>query len=281
MDMKRLLIPTDFSDNAGDALQYALNLVKGQPVELHIVHVVSPIALPGDMVMAASIPDNQELLKAEKAMEALESFSKLYFGDTDQAKLKLTTSVEIGGVAEALKLAAAEYGADAIIMGNQGDNHSLMDKVLGTISTDLINNAPCPVLLVPKGYEYKPIDNIIFSTNLNHSDPYELWKATKILGSKVKSIRCLYVTKAKAESDMEHLEEFGKYMTEHSPSVQTIFNVVEGDNVESIIAEYADTYNAEMIVMHRIKKSLWSSLFSISHTKRMVFWSKVPLMILN
>jgi len=279
--MKKILIPTDFSENAGDALDYALHLIKGQKAKIHIVNVVTPMAIPTDVAVTSVPPSQEEIVNANKAMEALESFGKAFFGETKQTNIEISTSVEIGPVAAMIKNKAKELETDIIIMGTQGSNHSFVEKVVGTISTEVIDHAACPVILVPKNYKFKPIDNVIFSTNLNHSDPYELWKATELLSPKVARVRCLYVSPNKEKENEKELEEFAKYMIEHSPTIQTIFNIVESKNVEAEITEYAENYDAELIIMHRSKKSLWKSIFSARHTKKMVFWSKVPLMILN
>lgn len=278
--MKKILIPTDFSENASDALDYALHLIKGQKTTIHIINVIEPIVVSSD-IGANTIPvSHDHISNAKKAMEAIEMFSKEYFGETNRTNINITTSVEIGSIAYTINQKAKELETDVIIMGTQGHHHSFLEKVIGTISTDVIDNAVCPVILIPKGYKFKIIDNVIFSTNLNHADPYKLWKATEILAPMIVKVRCLYVSPDKSKEDIE-LERFAKYMVEHSPSLQTVFNVVESDSVESKIIEYADTYNAELVIMHKDKKAHWRRIFTTSHTRKMVFWTRVPLMILN
>ena len=47
------------------------------------------------------------------------------------------------------------------------------------------------------------------------------------------------------------------------------------------LSEYAENYDAELVVMHRSKKSFWKSLFGARHTKNMASWLKIPLMIME
>jgi len=279
--MKNILIPTDFSDNASDALGYALSLLGNTKANIHIVHVVPVHTMPGDIPVNTADIVTVELKEARKAMEALEEFSNIFYGKGDGAQIKVTTKVAVGGVAFQIKRIAREVGVDLIIMGTQGVNHSFADKVLGSISTTAISDAPCPVILVPKGYKFMPIDNIIFATNLNHSDPYELWRATELIKPHVGRVRCVYVSKDESKVAKDELEKFAKYMVQHSPSIQTVFNVEESDNIEKTLSEYAENYDAEMIIMHRSKKSFWKSLFGASHTKKMASWLKIPLMVME
>ncbi len=279
--MKNILIPTDFSENASDALGYALNLLGGSKANIHIVHVVPMHTVPGEVPVNTTELASLEIQEAKRAMDAIKEFSQLFYGEGDGAQISVTTKVAIGGVGFQIKKEAERVGADLIIMGTQGVNHSFVEKVLGSISTTAISDAPCPVILVPRGYEFKPIDNIIFATNLNHSDPYELWRATELIKPHVGRVRCVYVTKDESKVDKDELQNFAKYMVEHSPSVQTVFNVEESKNIEKTLSEYADNYDAEMVIMHRSKKSFWKSLFGARHTKKMASWLTIPLMVME
>jgi len=279
--MKKILIPTDFSENAGDALDYALHLVKDQKAKIHIVHVVTPQMVTIDVPTPMVDVTNIQVRDAHKAMEAIELFSKSFFEKGRDIKIEITTNVSVGGVVQNIKEQAKSFAPDLIIMGTQGVNHTLLDKLLGTISSALLNEAPCPVILVPHSYKFKPIDNLVFATNLNHSDPYELWRATELIKPHVAVVRCLYVENEDSKANPKEIESFAKYMVDKSPSIQTIFNIEKGSNVEKIISEYADTYDAELIVMHRSKKSFWSNIFGVRHTKRMSSWIKIPLLVIN
>lgn len=279
--MKKILIPTDFSDNAGIALDYALNLVKGQKVRIHIVNVVTPQVVATDIPTTAVDVSSVEVDIANKAMEAIELFSKSFFGEGDRAKVEITTHVALGGVDYNIKEQAKEIEADLIVMGTQGVNHSFMEKVLGTVSTEVLNSAPCPVILVPHSYKFKDIDNVIFATNLNHGDPYELWRAMEVIKPHGAVVRCVYVKNEKNDVDEKELESFAKYMVENSPSIQTIFDIAKGTIIENVLSEYAETYDAELIIMHRSKKSLWTNIFGVRRTKRMANLIKIPLLVIN
>lgn len=279
--MKKILIPTDFSENAGAALDYALHFVKGQKAKIHIVNVVSPEVVATDIPTTVVDVSNVQWINANKAMEAIELFSKSFYGVGDKAKIVITTHVAVGGIDHYIKEQAKEFDADLIIMGTQGVNHSFMDKVLGTVSSGTLNSAPCPVILVPHSYKFKVIDNAVFATNLNHGDPYELWRATELIKPHVAVVRCVYVENEKNNVNKKELESFTKYMVENSPSIQTIFVVERGNNIEKVLSEYADTYDAELVIMHRSKKSIWTKIFGVRHTKRMASWINVPLLVIN
>lgn len=279
--MKQILIPTDFSENASDALEYALNLLGKSKARIHILHVVPLESVPSDASVVPPSLSSVNLKEAQESMKAIEEFSKMFYGEDDRAQITVSTKVTVGGVSYTIKKIAEDLGADLIIMGTRGVNHSFREKVFGTISTATISHAPCPVILVPSNYKFRTIDNLIFGTNLSPSDPYELWRALELIKPQIGRIRCVYVTKDKDKVDRNELDLFSRYVVEHSASIQTIFNVEESDDIVRTLAEYADNYDAEMIIMHRSKKSFWKSLFQARQTDKMVAWLDVPLMIIE
>lgn len=275
--MKTILIPTDFSDNAADALSYTLDFIGDGQAEIHIINIINPNLIPAEApemsvnLLGALIAD------AKDRMLALEAFSKAKFGPEGKVNIKAT--VETGTVSEVIKEHAKAQNCDVIIMGTMGESHNLADRILGTISTSTIRNAPCPVILIPQGYKFKTIDNIVFASSLNAGDPFELWRASELLKPHVGIFRCLYVdTKNNQE---KYIEEFANYLETNPPSIQSIFETVKSDKIEESIVEYADKHDAEMLVMNRLHNSIWSSLTNQVHTKKILFKINRPLMVMN
>jgi len=135
--------------------------------------------------------------------------------------------------------------------------------------------------LVPNGYRFKKIDNIIFPTKLDHKDPYELNKAMDLLKPNSAVVQCLHLAKNEEEKTSENVKEFAKYIIDHSPSVQTTFYTEVGQNIISIIKDYASSYDAEMIVMPRNQKNIFERMISKNHIKEMLWVTERPLMIIN
>jgi len=280
--MKRILVPTDFSSNAQDAFEYAIKFLNGQAAEIQILHVVRPVMV--DTLDSAMINARATEIIVEQSQKNMDTLKAIQL-NKDSAiladNITLKTKVSIGVAADEIVGQAKDFKADLIIMGTQGSNHTLVDKILGTVSTKLISTTPCPMILVPKDYKYKTIDNVVFSTNLDTGDPYELNRSLRYLESHTPLVRVIYV-KSPYELDTEtKIEAFAKYMVDHSPAIQTLFHAETSKDVEAPINEHALTHDAEMIIMHKSKKRLLDRLLQGSHTKKMVPQIYTPLMILN
>lgn len=280
--MKKILIPTDFSDNARDALAYVLEFVKKEEAEIHILHVVYPIMITvGDVSVLDVKSINRLVSQAEDSMKALKMFSEEYFDVENINNIILTTHVKTGDVVNEIRRTARKSKVDLIIMGTQGKGHSYLDKLLGTVTTKMIEQTPCPMILIPKEYVYQTIDNVIFSTNLDHGDPYELNKALKILEPHSPLVKVLYIRKNDQVSNDSSIIEFEKYVVGHTSSIKTEFSSELGPDIEEAILSSATKNNAELIIMHRSRKSFFKRLFGGSHTKRMLSRIEIPLMIIN
>ena len=280
--MKNILIPTDFSENAQDALSYAIGFEKGENVKFHIFHVVQPVMIQKDEVMLQDVAITNDLANSAKTnLKALEMFGNKYFEVNKIQNFKIETSVLVGDAVKLIKQKSEEVKTDMIIMGTNGAGHSNIEKMFGTVTSSLLNLATCPVILIPLGYKYSKIDNIIFSTDLLVEDSYCLWKAFNILEPHRPLVRFLHVKK-KEEEHEERLALFKRYLLDSSPAISTYFHIEIGDKLEDILENYALKFDAEMIIMSKKKKNVFQRLIEPNITRKVLNKLKyVPLMIIN
>lgn len=278
--MYKILIPTDFSENAADALAYALDMVSGKEVHFHIVHIINPDMTPTDNPALINRIITGEIKSAQESMRALEAMCKASFEKSGVGH-QVTTDVRTGSIASELKIEAEEEDVDMVIMGTNGKNHAALDRWLGTISTTVVQNAPCPIILVPKGTVYAPIENIVFATSLDPSDPFKLWQALRAMNTKDAELRCLHVVDKVEETRDKQTTDFMEFMLDHKWAKDVHFYLEKAEDITETIQEYIDTYNAQLVIMHKLKRSFFGSLFSKSETKRMIYKSDRPLLVLE
>lgn len=281
--MKKILIPTDFSSNAKDALLYTLGFLKGQAADIQLVNVVRPIMV--DTIDSAMVNAKATELVVEQTEKNLETIRELIEQNPTEysaEKIKLSTRVKIGDVIAEINKAAADHNAELIVLGTRGEGYSLSDKVLGTISTKLIKSASCPLMLIPKGYAFDKLDNLVFATNLDTGDPYELNRALKMLQPYSPLVNVIYVKHPYTDQELDtRVDSFAKYMIDHSPAIKTTFHIEPSREVETSLSDYVLKENAELLVMHRTQKGFINRLLNGSHTKKIVSKTTTPLLILN
>ena len=136
---KTILVPTDFSPNADQALDYACELAGKLGATVHLVHAVtSPpsalqVALTEQMIENLLSEDRAVLDKLMRARSGVASFG--------------ASTVDIGDPRDLVVNTAKTLGADLIVMGTHG-RRGFSRMVMGSVAEDALRNAPCPVLVI-------------------------------------------------------------------------------------------------------------------------------------
>lgn len=141
-DIKRILVPIDFSANSRRALDYAHGLALKFGAALHLVHVCEvPSMMTASMdAYAIAYSDWSQRL----GEEAEKQLVKITHGLDD---VRATTEVLFGTPALALLEAAQTNDADLIVMGTHGHG-AVMHLLMGNVAERVVRGASCPVLTV-------------------------------------------------------------------------------------------------------------------------------------
>lgn len=144
MKVSTILVPTDFSDDAAEALSTAKDLARlfdARVVVLHAYHVDIPMMSP--MVGGYSLPQSfYEELRSSAIARVDEVAAELQSEGIDAVGVAIQEPASLAVVAEAEKLPA-----DLIIMGTRGLT-GLKHVVLGSVAERVVRMAPCPVMTV-------------------------------------------------------------------------------------------------------------------------------------
>lgn len=141
-DIRRILVPLDFSSNSALALDYAYALAQRFGAALHLVHVCEvPSMMTGSMdAYAIAYTDWSQGLGEEAERELTKLRPAL-------ERVKLSTEVLFGNPARAIVTAAGTNQADLIVMGTHGHG-AVMHMVMGNVAERVVRTASCPVLTV-------------------------------------------------------------------------------------------------------------------------------------
>lgn len=149
-DIRRILVPLDFSPNSTWALDYAHFLARRFHAALHLLHVCElPSMMTTSMDARAAAYWSQQSLGEEAEHE----FSKI----VDGLDVQVTTEVRFGNPAKAIVDDAAAWQADLIVMGTHG--HGVATHLLmGNVAERVVRLAPCPVLTIREPQPRRRVD---------------------------------------------------------------------------------------------------------------------------
>src|SRR5262245_11724747 len=144
IDLRRILVPIDFSKHSQNALTYAAAFAEKFGAEIYLLHVVQDLALfIPDAVTAGPplLPPMDQLTAAVR--EALDRVIR----ENQLGPLQVHPEVREGTPFYEIIQFAKEKSIDLIIMGTHGRG-GLAHVLLGSVTEKVVRKAPCPVLTV-------------------------------------------------------------------------------------------------------------------------------------
>ena len=270
-NMKKLLFPTDYSSTASNALQYAFGFAKQYEYEITLFHVFNLSFVEGSNTPYYQI----QTLLADRKLEAAKKLQSIV--PTDQQHLVSNHLVEYGQfIGHEIAQLAKKESFDLIIMGTEGD-HSIRDKILGSTTTHTMMNAPCPVLAIPPSVTFKPLQQIAYATDFI---PTETDAIDQLIS---------FGSEIGADLHMIHVETRHQVLGDQHGTI-TIddyrypfkdFSLIKHESISEGIENYIQQNQIQCLAMYLKRRTLWEYLFHRSVTQKMVFNSKIPLMIFN
>lgn len=162
--MRKILIPTDFSENSLNAIKYATELFKHGPSEIYLLYAYSDEVYEAKNRFADVIFDDLKAQAQQKAEQALEKLKKQVFEHSPNPKHAIHTIAEFGLLVDSVNDWVEKENIDVVVMGTKGET---ADKKItfGSNTLQVIKYVKCPVLAVPSVYGDVHPKHILFSTD--------------------------------------------------------------------------------------------------------------------
>lgn len=152
-DIKKVLVPVDFSDYSKSSLRYAVNFAKLFNAEIYLIYVLEPVVYPPDFSMGQIAIPSVDFEIDKRALEELTNLAKKEIPPHVKSHVVVKSGKPFVEIIET----AVSEDIDLIIIATHG--HSSIEHVLfGSTAEKVVRKAPCPVLTLRepiKGFEYK------------------------------------------------------------------------------------------------------------------------------
>lgn len=279
--VKRILFPTDFSPAAQNAFKHCLILADYYQAKIELLHVVFPEYAAMD-VPVVSMATTRE--KVDAAVSVMHSFVELGLSQTQalytfQTIPRVEEKVEMGIAVGTIVKLANEHHVDLIMMGTKG-SHNTLEKAFGSVSTGVIEQAKCPVMLIPEFAQWKPTHIVAYASDLSESDPYHFWKAAEILTPFHPLLHVINIHKGNAH-DQIAIDELKKIFSDNTPAVQISFHQEKHDSIATGLEEFVDNYGVDLLVMYSPHRSWIERWFHHSQTRDVAFTTRIPLLVIK
>lgn len=277
--MKTILIPTDFSENAMNAIRYSLELFKYEKSDFYFMHVYQ------DDIYA-----NKAAVTRDKLKEATKIASK-----TSQSQLENTlTQIKLISpnprhnyniissnniLIDAADKIVDEKNIDIIVMGTRGKTND-RKLTFGSQTLQVLKYVQCPVLAIPENYKYTQPKHVLFPTN--YLIPYKR-RELKLLCELVAPFRSiidvLYVSKAKKLSLRQ--EDNRSFMRETLCKNQINFKTINSKNVTETISKYIEDNQVDLLVMVNTRHSFLENILYQSSIDKLSLELQIPFLAMQ
>ncbi len=155
--IKKIMVPIDFSDYSKKALEYATEFAQKMNSKIYLIYVFEPMIYPTDFSFGEVIPISHQEDLAEKAKSELKLLAESNISDKVDWEIIIKTGRPFSQINET----AREIDADLIIIATHG--HTGVEHIFfGSTAEKVVRKAPCPVLTLRepiKGFEFNKNGN--------------------------------------------------------------------------------------------------------------------------
>lgn len=272
--MKTVLLPTDFSANSKNAVNWAINFYQSEQVKFMLIHsYFSPQS------GSSAVVSINEILR-KQAVEDLTKYKKELETAFPNNKNEVVFKEVYGDVLHAIKSISEELDNVAVVVGAKG--MSAMEEIfIGSNTSAVVKEADAPVFVIPENVVYKKVEKVAlaidFQDNLNANTLHPL---KDILVNKNAALRVFYVEDEDGDIAEEQQNRVVADLESKLNQKIDVLKINEDDSL-SAVQKFIHTHNIDCLVTINRKKSFFESLFHRSFSKQVALHTDTPLLVLH
>jgi nucleotide-binding universal stress UspA family protein len=265
--MVHILLPTDFSAAAFNAIQFAIDLYGTRNVRYTLVNTYLQQAFDHALLPDLSVGMRHA---SEKGLRAVERKCRKYATGISVAKYSTAEHLPA-----ALNHLCTKKRADLIVMGTQGEGNY---GFVGSNTKAVVLGSTAPVITVPSFWTARPISRILLAHDGNDIDRGTLEPLERLALRANSHVVVTHVRDniATFEKPMDR-----KTMTAALGRIPHSFLTVQGDAVVSTLNDLASKDKAQLVAMVHRQRGFWQKLFHTSKTKNMAMHTELPVLVLR
>jgi nucleotide-binding universal stress UspA family protein len=278
--MKKILLPTDFSDNSINAIHYAMDFFKDEACEFHILNVQKVSSFVSDDLMAMKPSETifNSLIGAakERIVHLISDLEKTYGNSLHQ----FHSTVDYDNFIDAINQLVDIKTIELIVMGTRGGDSMLDKRVFGSNTIRVIQRCSCPVLAIPQHYKYSEIKDIAFTSNYyTHYNFEDLLPLLDFAETHDHTVHIIHVKDS--EHLTEHQENNRAFLDACFSNINHSFKELKDGSLFKTITKYITDNSIDFLAMTSRKHSFFERLFVTHAVESFTFDLKVPLLVME
>lgn len=278
--MKKILIPTDFSENAWNALTFALALFANERCHFHLLHI-NPIVYTG---AENTVIMPHHLLKEtilEKSQEKLKSWTYKIEKISRNKNHIFENIVLYDFFVDGIKLQLEKSEIDLIVMGTKGAT-GLKKVTIGSNTGHVITKIKCPLLAVPENAQFKGLKEIMFPTDYHTGIDINVLDTLKaIMSLHNSSLKIVHMVSKEQEKLSKEQDRNKDFLMDYFSNSNQSFQRVIGSRLEEAIQTLAENQQMDMMVMVAKNQNFIQRLLFRPLVEQISYHINTPFLVLH
>ncbi len=275
--METIVVPTDFSTAASNAVDYAVELAKFFNAKIILVNAY-PIP-PLNYEITFSI-DAVTLLKEISDEKLLQQKNEVHKKHGWNVTVECIS--EMGSPFEVIEEISNKVNADLVVLGIVGKAGNVKEYIIGSTAVKVARKLDIPTFIIPETLKYQRIHKISFACDMNKTEQTDLVYVAKFF-SKIfdAELEVINVTELEEEITTEKSTTF-LFIEDKLKSVNHKTLSIAGDkNVSQELEDYFKDHSTDVIMLSPKKHNLFYHLFNRSVTHNLAFHSGMPILAIH
>ena len=277
---KRILLPTDFSKNAWNAINYASELYKTESVDFFLLNAFKLVSYDIESIFVAKPGDKEYDAALEQSEKDLRKILKMIELKTPNPNHNYFSMSIFDTPIEAIKEAVELKDIDLVVMGSKGETDA-KSVIYGSSTLEAMEKVRnCPVLAIPNMASYKEPKEIVFptsfKTHFKRRELKHLYEIAKITNSAVK---ILHINTEKQLTDLQKKNK--DLLEEFLDGIEYSFKWLDNVSVNEGLEEFVRRRGSDIIVFINKKHTFFDTIFSRPLVKDLGANSKIPVLVLH
>ena len=274
INIRRILVPTDFSETSNHAIDKASRIASLFGAELYIIHVME--SSPYKIIKTDDPKSKEKVVLQKYVMDKLEGITQRI---TEQYHITVNTLLGEAKVVEVIDDAVKENKIDLIVMGTRGAS-GIREVLIGSNAQKIVNGSACPVITLKNSPVNFDMSNVVLPMESWNNSIEKLDYVTSFARNYKANVHLLGIIESRKRADMRKvltlLNEAESYLKEHNiPSVRKI---IASENVAKETLEYAQEIKANLIMVLTERESRIGSVLAGVFARHIINHSEIPVM---
>ncbi len=278
--MKKIILPTDFSINAWNAISYAMKFFQEETVKFYLLHTYTPVFYRMDYLIGgpaySAIPD----IKVDVSLAGLEKTLKDVHEQFPNPNHSVETVSAFNTLTDEINDLVESKEIDLVVMGTKGASGA-KQLFLGSNAVFVIRKAKTPVLAIPEEAKFEKVKKILFPTDLySQYKNKELNALVEIAEEHLAKITILHILEKPNQQLTEAQKQNRAHLERCLEEIPSEFITIEGEKMPETILEHIEENEFQLLAMMNRKHSLFERILLRQNIDQIGFHVKIPFLVI-